>query len=79
MKDERKKNLLEVGMNELDLYLLIHRKKIEPLNNVGKEEVKRYLERELEEEVEGNETDHEIRETAHDILNEYFYQKGENA
>jgi hypothetical protein len=62
-------------MNELDLYLLIHRKKIEPIDDVEKGEVRQYLEKELKEEIEGNETDHEVREMAHEILNEYFYRK----
>lgn len=72
MKEERKKALLEVGMNVLDLYLLFHRKRIEPIDNVEKEEVKRYLERKLKEEMEGNETEHEVWEIANEILNEYF-------
>jgi hypothetical protein len=75
MKEERKKAFLEVGMNVLDLYLLLHRKGIEPIDNVEKEEVKRYLERELKEEIEGNETDHEVWELANEILNEFFFKE----
>ena len=79
MKEERKKEemeeLLRVGMNRFNWYLTIHRKELEPLKYEEREEAKRHLERELKEEIEGNETDREIEKTADRVLDDFFFEE----
>jgi len=67
--------LLQVGMNRFDHYLLANRKELGSIDAKEKEEARRYLEGELKGEIEGNETDEEVEKIADEILDDFFFEE----
>ena len=79
MKEERKKEkvekLLQVDMNRFNYYLTINRKELGSIDVKEKEEARKYLERELKEEIEGTETNQEVEKIADEIFNSFFFEE----
>jgi len=78
MKKKREKeeigSLLEIGMNRFNYYLLANRKELGVIGAKEQERARRHLERELREEVEGNETDEEVEKMTDEILDRFFFE-----
>jgi len=71
----RIEELLQIGINRLNWYLLVNRKELGTIDAKEEERAKRHLERELKEEIEGNETDEEIEKIADEILDDFFFEE----
>jgi len=74
IKEIKIKDLLQAGMNRLSYYLLVNSKDLGSVTPKEREEARRYLEKELKEEIEGNETVQEVEKIANEILDDFFFE-----
>jgi predicted transcriptional regulator len=78
VKERRRKeeieSLVQAGMNRFNYYLLANRKELGVIDAKEQERARRHLERELREEVEGNETDEEVEKIVDGILDNFFFE-----
>jgi len=72
-EEERIEGLLQIGLTRFNSYLITNRKELGSIDAKEKEEARRYLEGELKEEIEGNETDEEVRKIVDEILTDFFF------
>ena len=75
IKEIKIKDLLQVGMNRLSYYLLINSKDLETVTPKERDEAKRFLEKALREEIEGDETFQEVEKIANQILDDFFFEE----
>jgi len=73
IKEMKVKDLLQAGMNRLSYYLLINSKELGTVTPEEREEARRHLEKELREEIEGDETVQEVEKIANQILADFFF------
>lgn len=74
-KKERIEELMRAGTNRLYTYLAINRKELKTVSLEEQQRAKRYLEKELKEEIEGTETSQEVEKIADEILDDFFFEE----
>jgi hypothetical protein len=79
MKQERVKRLIRIGLNHVSNFIRENQKELENVDYFERKEAEQYLKEELEDEVQGDESDQEVKELADEILEDFFFGDEDDA
>jgi hypothetical protein len=73
-KERKIEALIQVGMERMNFYIVKNYDDLQPLNNKEEEEAKEYLQKELREEIEGDESRQEVEKLTDECLDIFFFE-----
>lgn len=74
MRQERVEQLIQMGMNRFNLYIVKNYDDLQPLDSKKEERARQYLREELKKKIRGDESKEEVENLTDDILDDFFFQ-----